>query len=157
MKLSELISDDLILLSLQGTDPSSVLREFAEAVTAAGKYTDAQSLFEHLYDREKQESTGIGNGVSIPHCKLDNLQEVVIAVGYSRQGVPFHAVDGKPTHFFFMVISPASSSVLHLRALAALSRLLRSATFLSQLRQWPGKQELLALIKQEEERIAVAS
>ncbi|HJZ11351.1 MAG TPA: PTS sugar transporter subunit IIA, partial [Acidobacteriota bacterium] len=69
----------------------------------------------------------------------------------------FNAIDGKPTFFFFLVISPSGSSVLHLRALAALSRLLRSATFLSQLRQWPAKQELIALIKQEEERIAVAS
>lgn len=157
MKLSELISDDLILLTLQGTDVSTVLHEFADAVRAAGKYPDSQVLFEHLYDREKQESTGIGNGVAIPHCKLDNLQEVVVAIGYSRQGVHFNAIDGKPTFFFFVLISPAGSSVLYLRTLAALSRLLRSATFLSQLRQWPPKQELIALIKQEEEKIVFAS
>jgi len=157
MKLSELISNDLILLSLKGADVTSVLREFSEAVCASGKFTDSQTLFECLYDREKQESTGIGSGVAIPHCKVENLQQVVFAVGYAGNGVDFKAVDGNPTSFFFLVVSPAGSSVLHLRALAALSRLLRSSSFLSQLQQRPGKEDLISLIKQEEEKIAVAT
>ena len=155
MRLSELITEDLILPSLQGTDIASILSEFAQAVCAAGKFSDSNILYERLYDREKQESTGIGNGVAIPHCKVDNLQQVVLAVGYSPVGVDFKAVDGQPTFFFFLVVSPSSSSVLHLRALAALSRLLRSSNFLSHLQRRPGKDELIALIKQEEEKAAV--
>jgi mannitol/fructose-specific phosphotransferase system IIA component (Ntr-type) len=81
---------------------------------------------------------------------VENLNEVILAVGYSPEGVDFKAIDGNKTYFFFLVLSPANSSVLHLRALAALSRLLKSSTFLSQLQTLPGKKELIHLIREEE-------
>ena len=157
MKLSELVSEDLILPSLTGNDVPSVLQEFAQAVCAAGKFSDSETLYERLYEREKQESTGIGNGVAIPHCKVDNLQQVLLAIGYAPNGVDFKASDGNRTYFFFLVVSPSSSSVLHMRTLAALSRLLRSSNFISHLQQSPDKQELIALIKQEEEKAAITT
>src|SRR5262249_30222777 len=98
MKLSDVVSEDLILPSLQGIDASSVLKEFADAICSSGKYSDTQALFDRLYEREQQESTGIGNGVAIPHCKIDNLKDVLVAIGYSESGVDFHALDGKPIH-----------------------------------------------------------
>lgn len=157
MKLSEIVAENLILTSLLGTDTPSVLQEFAEAVCAAGKCQDVKGLYEKLLEREKQESTGIGNGVAIPHCKLDNLTDVVLAIGYSRPGVEFHAIDGNPTYFFFVVLSPSTAAVQHLRTLAALSRLLKSQTFLTRLWQRPSSSELIALIRQEEEGAAIAS
>ena len=155
MRLSEIVSEDLVLTSLKGTDPPSVLREFADAVSAAGKYPDANLLFERLYDREKQESTGIGNGIAIPHCKIENLQQIFLAVGYSPGGVQFKAIDSQPTYFFFLIVSPANASVLHLRMLAALSRLLRSPNFMSALKQRPDKAALIDLIRREEEEARV--
>src|SRR5262245_45614121 len=135
MKLSEVLSEDLILPQLQGTEITSVLQEFADAVGSTGRYKDPIVVYERLLEREKQESTGIGNGVAIPHCKLDQLQQVMLAVGYSEKGVDFHAIDGNPTYFFFVIISPSTAAVQHLRALAALSRLLKSQTFLAKLWQ----------------------
>jgi mannitol/fructose-specific phosphotransferase system IIA component (Ntr-type) len=155
MKLSEILNEDLILPALEGTDVPSVLEEFANAICASGKFSDSHLLLDRLYDREKQESTGIGNGVAIPHCKIDHLQDVILSIGYSDQGVDFKAIDGEPTFYFFVVVSPSSSSVMHLRTLAAVSRLLKSPGFLSALRQRPGKKELIALIRQEEETTAV--
>lgn len=157
MKLCEIVSENLILPSLVGTDTASVLREFADAVAAAGKCPDATALYEKLLERENQESTGIGNGVAIPHCKMDNLQDVVLAIGYSQHGVEFHAIDGNPTFFFFVVLSPSNAAVQHLRTLAALSRLLKSQTFLTRLWQRPTASELIALIRQEEDGAAIAS
>jgi len=158
MKLSEIIHDDLIVVSLQGTDNTSVLREFSNAICEAGKFDDREVLFDRLFERERQESTGVGNGIAIPHCKIENLKQVVLAVGYSSDGVDFKACDSKPVYFFFLVISPSGASVLHLRMLAALSRLLRSSSFISQLQQeHPGKEDLIALIKEEEEKAALAS
>jgi PTS system nitrogen regulatory IIA component len=157
MKLSEIISENLILPSLKGTDTAGVLREFSTAIYSAGKCTDSNALYQKLLERENQESTGIGNGVAIPHCKLDNLSDVILAIGYSEPGVEFHAIDGNPTYFFFMVLSPSQAAVQHLRALAALSRLLKSQTFLNRLRQRPSGKDLIALIRQEEESAAVAS
>lgn len=157
MKLSEIVSENLILPSLMGTDAPSVLKEFSEAVCIAGKCQDSKALFEKLLEREKQESTGIGNGVAIPHAKLDNLRDVVLAIGYSQNGVEFHAIDGNPTYFFFMVLSPSHAAVQHLRALAALSRLLKSQTFLTRLWQRPSGKDLIELIRQEEDGAAIAS
>jgi len=155
MKLSDIISDDIITVSLHGTDVPSILREFSEAVCSSGKFYDSTLLYERLLDRENQGSTGIGNGVAIPHCKIENLQNVVLAVGYSQSGVDFKAIDGKPTSFFFLVVSPSNAAVLHLRTLAALSRLLKYPTFISSLKLHPNKEELIALIKQEEQNAAV--
>jgi mannitol/fructose-specific phosphotransferase system IIA component (Ntr-type) len=155
MKLSEILSEDLILPSLQGTEVYSILQEFANAICSTGKFSDAQLLLDRLYEREKQESTGIGNGVAIPHCKIDHLQTVILSIGYSDPGVDFHAIDGGLTYYFFVVASPSSSSVMHLRTLAAVSRLLKSPGFLAALRQRPGKQDLMALIRREEETTAV--
>ncbi len=155
MKLSEIVSEDLVLPSLKGTDTPSVLHEFADVVCAAGRYPDAGVLFERLLDREKQESTGIGNGIAIPHCKIENLQQIFLAIGYSSAGVDYRAMDGQPTYFFFLIVSPANASVLHLRMLAALSRLLRSPHFMAGLKQRPGKIELIDLIRREEEEARV--
>ena len=154
MKLSELTSEDLILPQLKSTDVAGVLREFSETICRCGKFSDPESLYTRLYEREKQESTGIGNGIAIPHCKVENLNQVLLAVGYAPNGVDFKAIDGKKTSFFFLVISPSSSSVLHLRALAALSRLLKSPNFVSHLQQCPSPAELIAWIKKEEDNTA---
>lgn len=156
MKLAELLTEDLILPSLSGEDVKSVLSEFSSAICSSGKYSNEQLLFQRLFERESQESTGIGNGIAIPHCKVDNLSQVILSIGYSESGVNFKACDGQPTNFFFVVISPSNSSILHLRALAALSRLLKSQTFLAKLGQKPSKTELIELIKQEEEGAPVA-
>lgn len=157
MKLSDIVSEDLILPELKSGDRDSVLKEFVDAICASGKFQNSELLYTRLLERERQESTGIGNGVAIPHTKVENLQGVILAIAYSKDGVEFQAMDGKPTFFFFVVISPATASVLHLRTLAALSRLLRSQSFLTRLRQRPDKKELIALIKEQEATASVAS
>jgi PTS system nitrogen regulatory IIA component len=156
MKLSELVTEDLILPSLKGNDVPSILMEFSEAICKSGKYSDQQNLYQRLLERENQESTGIGNGIAIPHCKVDNLNQVILSIGYSDTGVNFKSIDGQPTSFFFVVISPTTSSVVHLRTLAALSRLLKSQSFLAKLQNRPSKSELIHLIKEEEEGATVA-
>jgi PTS system nitrogen regulatory IIA component len=154
MKLSEIVSENLIFPDLKATNVPGILREFAEGICASGKFSKADTLYERLLQRENQESTGIGNGIAIPHCKVENLNEVILAIGYSPAGVDFKAIDGNKTHFFFLVLAPANSSVLHLRALAALSRLLKSQNFMAQLQKRPGQKELIGLIREEESSIA---
>ena len=150
MKLSEVITEDLIFPDLKGTNVADLLHSFAQAICDAGKFSNPDVLYDRLMQRESQESTGIGNGVAIPHCKVDSLNEVILAIGYSSAGVDFKAIDGNRTFFFFLVLSPGNSSVLHLRALAALSRLLKSTNFMTQLQKRPGKKELVDLIREEE-------
>jgi len=150
MKLSDIINEELIYTELKGTTVSAILREFAEGICAAGKFSDSNLLYERLLQRESQESTGIGKGIAIPHCKVENLHELVLAIGYAPEGVDFHAIDGERTQFFFLLVSPANEAVLNLRALSALSRLLKSPEFMTRLHKRPDKFELLRLIREEE-------
>jgi len=150
MRLSDFLSEQMVLTNLQGTDSSSVLSEFSTAAETAGTYRHPEILLDKLLDREKQGSTGIGKGIAIPHCKIDNLDRMFLGVAYSDAGVDFNAIDGQPVYFFFFVVSPGQASVLHLRVLAALSRLLKSQNFMDTLRQKPQPTELIDLIRQEE-------
>src|SRR5687768_2379101 len=94
MKLSEIVSESVIFPELKATTVSGILREFAECICETGKFSDPEMLYDRMMQRESQESTGIGNGVAIPHCKVDNLNEVILAIGYSPEGVDFKAIDG---------------------------------------------------------------
>lgn len=120
--LSSLVRADLIFPDLQGADRQEVLHAFAAALAERGVVTDADMLYHRLWDREQLGSTAIGAGVAIPHCKLDQLQDVVLAVGLSPKGVEFDSVDGKKVHVFFLVLSPADAPAEHLKSLAAISR-----------------------------------
>ena len=151
MKLSEITSEDLIFPVLEATTVPGILRELAHGVCVAGKYPDEETLFERLMQRESQESTGIPNGLAIPHCKVENLRQLILAIAYAPpEGVDFKAIDGQRTQFFFMLISPSNESVPYLRALASLSRLLKSPTFMAQLHNRPPAAELLRFIREEE-------
>jgi mannitol/fructose-specific phosphotransferase system IIA component (Ntr-type) len=150
MKLSEITSEDLIFPDLKATSVSGILRELAHGVCEAGKYSDEETLYQRLMQRESQESTGIGKGLAIPHCKVEDLRQLILAIGYAPTGVDYKAIDGERTQFFFLLISPSNEAVQNLRALAALSRLLKSPTFMTQLQARPGKAELLRLIREEE-------
>lgn len=150
MKLSEITGEDLIFPNLTATTISGILRELAHGVCAAGKYSDEETLYQRLMQRESQESTGIGKGLAIPHCKVENLHQLILAIGYAPTGVDYKAMDGERTQFFFLLISPSNEAVQNLRALAALSRLLKSPAFMTQLHARPGKTELLRLIREEE-------
>ena len=151
MKLSEITAENLIFPTLEATSIPGILRELARGVCAAGKYPDEELLYQRLMQRESQESTGIPNGLAIPHCKVENLRQLILAIGYApSNGVDFKAMDGQRTNFFFLLISPSNESVPYLRALASLSRLLKSPTFLAELHKRPAASELLRFIREEE-------
>jgi PTS system nitrogen regulatory IIA component len=120
--LESLTSSELIFPDLQATDGPSVLRELAEKIASASPVREAETLFQRLWERELLGTTAIGNGVAIPHCKLNELPRVLVAIGTSREGVDFGAADGKPIRLFFLVASPSRSPAEHLQSLAAISK-----------------------------------
>ena len=123
--LEQLTSSDLIFPDLLATDGPAVLRELAEMVSGSGLVPESEALFQRLSEREQLGTTAIGNGVAIPHCKLNGLSRVLVAIGVSRQGVDFGAADGKPVRLFFLVASPSRSPAEHLQSLAAISKWVR--------------------------------
>jgi nitrogen PTS system EIIA component len=125
-RLEELTSPELIFPDLAATDAEGVLRELAALLAGRRLVRDAGDLFARLAERERLGSTAIGHRVAIPHCKLDGLPRVLVAVGVSRRGIDYGATDAAPVHLFFVVVSPARSPAEHLQSLAAISKWVKS-------------------------------
>ena len=126
-KLSDILHPDLICPNLTSSDKKGALFELGKLLALPGDGPDEKNITQALIDREHLATTGIGEGVAIPHAKLDNLEGNRIAVGISKTGIPFDAVDDKSVHIFFALIAPLSSAGDHLRILAQISRLLKDA------------------------------
>jgi PTS system nitrogen regulatory IIA component len=120
--LEALTDPKLIFPDLRAGDGRAVLRELAGHVAAAGGVRDAAELYDKLWEREQLGSTAIGRGIAIPHCKLEGLARVMVAVGLAPGGVDFGAPDAQPVKVFFVVASPSRSPAEHLQCLAAISR-----------------------------------
>ena len=104
-----------------------------------------------LLEREKLGSTGIGDGIAIPHGKLAGLDEILVAFGRSREGIAFEAMDGKPVHLFFFLMAPENSAGRHLKALAKISRMLKDAAFRENLLEAKTHDDLVRIIAEKDD------
>ncbi|MEO8347471.1 MAG: PTS sugar transporter subunit IIA, partial [Acidobacteriota bacterium] len=119
------VSERLVFPNVLEKTAEAALAEMAASLERAGVVPKAEELARRLQEREAMGSTGLGGGLAIPHCKVRELQEVVVSIGISREGVDFHSADGQLVTVIFLVLSPADSPALHLQALARISRLIR--------------------------------
>jgi len=129
MRVIDFLQPALITAELQATSKAGVLGELAELLARQQPLVEAATLKKVLEEREQLASTAIGDGIAIPHGKLDVVGQLVGALGRSRAGIEFDSIDGKPTHLVFMLVAPSNSTGVHLKALARLSRLFRDAEF----------------------------
>jgi len=125
MHLQALTRPDLVFPDLPGNDRPTILQALADRIVERGVTDDAAALYAALWEREELGSTAIGHGVAIPHCKLQGLKSVVLAIGISRRPIEYEATDGEPVRLFFLLVSPVGAPADHLRSLAAVSRWLR--------------------------------
>lgn len=146
MKIIDLLAPTCILPDLQATTKRGVLEELAAALVSGQKEVNLQNVVEVLLERERLGSTGIGDNIAIPHGKLPQLSEMLLAFGRSIKGVDFDSMDGKASHLFFLLLAPVNASGLHLKALAKISRMLMSQTFRDSLMVSSGAEEILRLI-----------
>ncbi|MFO7802666.1 MAG: PTS sugar transporter subunit IIA [Desulfovermiculus sp.] len=147
MKLSSYLDPDLIIPELMATTKSEVLAELLEPFQAKWPDKDKDKAHTILMQREELGSTGIGDGVAIPHGKLDDLQDIVVIVGRSLQGTEFQSLDTKPCYIFFLVLAPEQVAGLHLRILAQISRLLKDPDFRETFMHAEGRSGLWSLLK----------
>jgi PTS system nitrogen regulatory IIA component len=152
LRISEFLSPEALIADLQARDKQAVLREMSAVLARAHPSLKEERLVEVLREREKLGSTGIGEGVAIPHGKLPGLTSLVAAFGVSRQGVDFEAIDGKPTHLFFALVAPENSAGVHLKALARISRLFKNPRFRASILEATSAADIHALIVQEDAR-----
>ncbi len=150
MKILDFLPREAILGDLQSQDKKGVIEELAAPVSESAG-TSHEKIVRVLLERERLGSTGIGNGIGIPHGKSKDLQDLVIGFGRSRKGVDFESMDGRPTHLFFLIITPDNSTSLHLKVLARISRLLKSETFKEGLMNAADSGEIFDVIKLEDE------
>ena len=149
MKIQDFLQPQAVLADLTGRTAAEVLAELCQPVaTATG--LDASRLVQVLLEREKLGSTGVGEGVAIPHGKLAGLPALVATFGRSRQGVEFRAADGKPARLFFALFAPENSAGAHLKALSRVSRIFRMPAFREAILAAPSAREILELILAED-------
>lgn len=152
MRIAEFLNLHAIIPDLSATTKADVLRELSRSLAAAQPPLDAGKVMEVLKDREKLGSTGIGEGVAIPHGKLNGISQLCASFGVSRGGVDFEAIDGKPTYLFFALIAPENSAGVHLKALARISRLFKNARFRQSILDARTAEEIYRLISDEDAR-----
>lgn len=129
MRLHQILKEEFLRDNLLSDNKKDVLAELINILIASGLTLDATKAIDVLQHREKLGSTGIGDGVAIPHGKISDLSNLVIAFGRSKKGIPFNAVDGKPVHLFFLLMAPENSTGQHLKVLAKISKLLKTPGF----------------------------
>lgn len=149
MKIVEFLRPEAVIASLSGQTAQAVLAELCRPLTATAR-ADGQKLLETLLEREKLGSTGIGEGVAIPHGKVAGLPGLLASFGRSERGVDFRAIDGKPTHLFFSLFAPENSAGAHLKALARISRIFKNPAFRDAILKAPGAEEIFRLIEVED-------
>ncbi|WP_442594086.1 PTS fructose transporter subunit IIABC [Neobacillus sp. D3-1R] len=154
MKITKLVTVDTILLSMSSTQKHDAIDELVKVLDAAGKISDKDAFREAILKREAQSTTGIGEGIAIPHAKTAVVKEPAIVFGKSVNGVEYEALDGQPSHLFFMIAAPEGANNTHLDALARLSGMLMNEEVREKLLKASTKKEILDIIDsydQEEE------
>jgi PTS system nitrogen regulatory IIA component len=150
MKILDVLHKEAILSDLKALDKQGVLEELVTPIASISG-VNHDYLVRVLMDRERLGSTGIGDGVGIPHGKLKDLDALVLGFGLSRKGVDFESMDEQPTHIFFLLVTPENSTGLHLKLLARISRILKNELFRQKLMDASNSDEIYSIIQEEEE------
>ena len=151
MKISSVLSKNLIIPNLASRTKRDVLDELVSKLVKHEERISKEELLKALVEREKLGSTGIDNGVAIPHCTFKNIDTILMAFGKSRGGIDFGALDGNLSYFFFLVVAPENSVEHHLSALSCISHLARSRCFRKHCMEVTSNDEIYQLINDEED------
>jgi nitrogen PTS system EIIA component len=150
MRVTDFLQPDGIVANLQARTKPAVLGELSAHLAGVVPGVEAEALRKVLEERELLASTAIGDGIAIPHGKLDSVGRLIGTLGRAVDGIEFESIDGKPTHLIFMLVAPASSTGVHLKALARLSRLFRDPDFRKRLLEAPSAEAMYQVIVAED-------
>ena len=153
MKLSEIFSPQLIVSNLKAHDKKGVLEELSQVITEHNPSLNKRSVLQVLLERERLGSTGIGDGIALPHGKLAELNNLLVSFGRSIDGLDFDSIDEQPAYLFFLLIAPENSAGMHLTALAKISRMLKDANFRRRLMGAKSRKEIYEVIMNMDEEL----
>jgi PTS system nitrogen regulatory IIA component len=146
--LSKMIEANNVIPDLKARDKRGVLEELAGAISENDSSIDKETLVRVLVERERLGTTGIGDGVAIPHGKLDTIEHPIISFGRSKEGLDFDSMDGQPAYLFFLLVAPENSSGIHLQVLAKIAKILKNSAFRMKLMEGGTREELYQTIIQ---------
>lgn len=124
MNLRKMLSEEAVSLDLKGSTKTEILNELMDLLVASGQVRDRKSAMKAIEEREAKMSTGMQNGLALPHAKCDSVDRLVVAIGIKREGVDFDSVDKAPSHIFVMTLSPLNRTGPHIQFLAEIGRLI---------------------------------
>lgn len=150
MKISDFMSEDLVLLGLFSDKKNPAIKELLNPIIKKGIASSEDALNKAILKRESLGSTAIGNGIAIPHAKSNSVMQKAIVFGRSKKGVDFDSIDGKAVNIFFMIVSPEEDAGAHLKMLARISRLLQDSDFKDSLMSLSTPREIISYIKSKE-------
>src|SRR4051812_36207982 len=146
MKITQLLTKETVLLSINSKEKHDAIDELVDVLFEAGKLTDREQYKEAILKREEQSTTGIGDGIAIPHAKTTAVKEAAIAFGKSVEGVEYEALDGQSSHLFFMIAAPDGANNTHLEALSRLATILMNEEARQKLMAATTADEVLKII-----------
>lgn len=152
MKLTDILMSGSCVIDMKARTKKEALRELADAIAAGVSVLDPAELLDMLLEREKLGTTAMGDGIAIPHARVDSVERLLVSFGRSRPGVDFDSVDGKPTHLFFLLVAPGKEGSAHLLTLARLSRFLVQPEFREKLLEVESEESLWQVVEEEEAR-----
>jgi PTS system nitrogen regulatory IIA component len=153
MKIMDSLVREAVILDLGVRDKREALAEMANALAKVEPQIEADRLLSVLLEREALQSTGIGEGVAIPHGKMAGLDRLVASFARSSEGIDFDSIDGQLTHHFFLLVVPEHSGGQYLKALARISRFFRDASFRQQLTEAESLDDVVHAIEEEDAKL----
>lgn len=150
MKISDLLTEDLVVTQLAGTDKKDIINAIIEIVSQSPKVMDKEKVREAVFEREGIMSTGVGDGFAIPHGKTDAVSDIVGAFAVTAEPIDYESLDEKPVRLVFLLVSKANMVGPHIKLLSKISRLMNKAEFRNRLLETQTPKEIVEMFKQEE-------
>lgn len=150
MKIVDFLNEKAVIANMKSSTKEAAIRELVDSLAKAEGIRNKEELIKVLMNRETLGSTGIGQGVGIPHGKTNAVKKLVAAFGICHEGINFEALDGEPVYLFFLLVAPEDSAGPHLKGLARISRLLKDKYFRESLKAMTDEKSILKLIKEED-------
>ena len=157
MRLTDILKPQNIKIPLQASVKTDAIRELVDLLTTNGEVADSKKVLDSVLDREATRTTGIGNGLAIPHGKCNGTDHLVMAIGRPATPIDFQAIDGRPVTIIWLLTSPPDKTAPHIHALARISRLMTMEKFRQALNQAKTNQEMFDIIAQQENLLAQGS
>ncbi len=150
MNITGVLKKEFVIEKLKSKTRVEVLTELSKVFLKSDIRVNYDEIVEVLLERERLGSTGIGDGIAIPHGKLAGLDDIIVSFGRSKDGIDFDSLDGRPVHIFFLLMAPENSAGQHLRALAKISRMLKDSSFRTELMLAKSADDLYRIIREKD-------